>query len=77
MDDFSDEDIHHFVGQASVNAYLLEDMCKITSKEVERLESQLSIHEVNLQVLEPIKYKPIAEEANAWIAYVFSMAGPT
>ena len=32
VDAFTEEDIHHFVGQAYVNAYLLEDICKTTSK---------------------------------------------
>ena len=39
VDSFIEEDIHHFVGKASINAYLLEDMCKSAAEEVERLET--------------------------------------
>ena len=38
---------------------------------------QMSIPEVTLQVLEPMKYKAIAEEASAWETFVSSRAGPT
>ena len=60
MDAFTEEDIHHYVGQASINAYLLGEICKATTEGVAHIETQLSIHEVTLQVLEPIKYKAIA-----------------
>ena len=60
-----------------VNAYLLEGMCKTAVEEVACIETQLLIHEVTLQVLELIKYKTIAEEANAWETYISSMAWPT
>ena len=66
MDAFTEEDIHHFVGKASINAYFLEDICKATTERMVYIETQLSIHEVTLQVLEPIKYKAIAKEANTW-----------
>ena len=77
MDAFTEEDIHHFVGHAYINAYFLEDICKAMEKGVGHIETQLSIHEVTLQVLEPIKYKAIDEEANAWEEYIFSVEGPT
>ena len=54
VDSFTKEDIHHFVEHASINAYLLEDIFKVAAEGVAHIETQLSIHEVNLQVLEPI-----------------------
>ena len=77
VDAFTEEYIHHFVGNASINSYLLEDMCKNVAEEVACIETHLSIHEVTLQVLDPIKYKTITEEANAWATYIFGVAGPT
>ena len=77
MDAFIEEDIHHFVGQDSINAYFLEDICKATTEWVVHIETHLSIHEVTLQVLEPIKCKAIDEEANAWEIYISSMVWPT
>ena len=74
---FNAEDINHLVGQASVNAYLLEDMCKDATEEVTCLEAQLAINEVTMQVFDPMRERTIAEEDNALAAYVFSMAGPT
>ena len=61
MEAFTEEDIHHFVEQASINAYLLKDIYKAAAERVARIETQLSIYEVMLQVLEPIKYKAIVE----------------
>ena len=77
MDALREEGIHHCVGQDSINAYLLEDICKATAEGVAHIEIQLSIHEVTLQVLEPIKYKVIKEEDNAWERYVSSATVPT
>ena len=77
MDAFTEEDIHHFVGHAYINAYFLEDICNATKEGVAHIETHLSIHEVTLQVLEPIKYKVIAKEANARARYISSVARPT
>ena len=77
MDAFTEEYIHHFVGQASINAYFLEYIFKATTEGVAHIETHLSIHEVALQVLDPIKYKAIDEEANAWVRYIFSVTWPT
>ena len=41
------------------------------------MEMQLSIHELTLEVLEPMKYKSIAEKASAWETFVSSREGPT
>ena len=77
VDDFTEEDIHHFVSKFSVDAYLFENMFKAATKELACLEMQLSIHEVTLQVLEPIKYKTIIEDVDAWTSYMARMEGPT
>ena len=68
MDAFTEKDIHHSVGQASVNA---------TTERVAYIETQFSIHEVMLQVLEPIKYKTIVEEDNTCATYISSVERPT
>ena len=39
VDAFTEEDIHHFVRQAFVNSYFLEDMCKSAAEEVARIET--------------------------------------
>ena len=44
---------------------------------VAHIETQWSIHEATLQVFEPIKYKAITEESNAWEGYISSVSGPT
>ena len=77
MEAFTEEDIHHCVGQDSIKEYFLEDICKATAEGVAHIETKLSIHEVTLQVLEPIKYKVIAEEDNVWEGYISNVAGPT
>ena len=55
----------------------LEDMCRSTIEKVTHIETQLEMHEVTVQVLEPINYKTIVEEGNAWGAYVSSLERPT
>ena len=77
MDAFIEEGIHYFVGQDSVNAYLLEDICKIVADEVADIETQLLIHELSLRFLDPIKYNTIALEVNACASYISSVVGPT
>ena len=66
MDAFKKEYIHHIVGQDSINAYVMEYICKDTTEGVEHIETQFSVHEVTLKVLEPIQYKAIDEEAKVW-----------
>ena len=63
---FNKEDINHFVGKDFINAHILGDMCKSSTKKV----AQLAMHEVSVQVLETIKYKTIAEEDIVWVVYV-------
>ena len=41
------------------------------------IETQLSIHEVTLKVLDTIKYKAIDEEANTWEEYISRVDVPT
>ena len=77
MNSLTEEDIYNFVGQDSVNAYHLENICNIATTHVACIETQFSIHELALQVLEAIKYKTITEEANTWETYISSMEGPT
>ena len=36
---FNEEDINHLVGHASVNTYILEDICKATTKKVTCIET--------------------------------------
>ena len=47
------------------------------TEKVTCVQKKLAVHEVTVQVLEPIKYKIIVEEANAWGEYVSSMEVPT
>ena len=77
LEAFTEEVIHYFVWKASINTYILEGICKITTEEVTQIDTQLKIHKVTLKLLEPMKYKTIAEEANTWAAYISSLEGPT
>ena len=54
-----------------------EDMCSSSTEKVTCVQTQPTMHEVTVQVIEPIKYEAIAEEDNAWDAYVSSREGPT
>ena len=64
------------MGHASVKYYIIEDMCKEATEKVTRIEMKLEIHEVTIQVLQPINYKTIAKESNAWGSSVSILARP-
>ena len=61
----NEEDVNTWVGQASVNNYILEDMCRSALEKVTCVESPLAIHELIVQVLDPINHKTITEDANS------------
>ena len=44
---------------------------------MKEIESQLSKHEVAVRVLEPVEYKVISEQAQAWGVFVKTHTGPT
>ena len=44
---------------------------------MKEIESQLSKHEVAVRVLEPAEFQVISEQAQAWGAFVKTLAGPT
>ena len=73
----NEEDVMTWVAEASVSNYILEDLYRTTPKRVTRVETQLVVHEVTLQMLESINYQTSAEGANAWGGYISSLAGPT
>ena len=73
----NEEDINLWVGHTFINPHILGGMCRSSTEKVTHVQTQLAVHEVTIQVLEPIKYKTIAEEANTWGAYVSSLVGPT
>ena len=77
MEVINEEDVRTWVAQASVNNYILEFLCRTAPERVTRVETQLSEHEVTMQMLELINYKTIAEEANVWGNYISSLVTPT
>ena len=77
MEVINEEYVKTWVGQASVSNYILEDVCRYSPEKVTHVETQFAMHEVNVQMLEPINYKTIVEEANTWGEYISSLAGPT
>ena len=77
MEVISEYDVKTWISQASVSNYILEDLFRTTLEKVTGMESQLGVHEVTLQMMEPLYYRTIVEEADAWGEYVASLAGST
>ena len=77
MEIIKEEDVKTWIAQASVINNLLEDLYKLNPPKVTEVESQLAVHEVTVRLLEPIDYRTISEEANAWDDYSSRPAGPT
>ena len=77
MEVISEDDVKTWVAQAKVRNYLLEYLFRTTPEKVTGAESQLVVHEVTVQMMEPINYRTIVEEAYAWREYIASSVGPT
>ena len=74
---FNEYDLRTWVAQASVSNYILEDLYRTTLEKVTCVETRLGVHEVIVQMLEPVNYQTIAKEANAWGEYISILVGPT
>ena len=77
MEIINEEDVTNWVVQASASNYILEELYRTNLERVTHVETQLVVHEVIVQMLEPINYHTIAEEANAWGEYISTLDGPT
>ena len=77
IEGISEEVVKTWIAQASVSNYLLEDLYRLTPPKVKEVDSQLVLHEVTVRLLEPVDYRTIAEEENAWGEYISRPAGPT
>ena len=77
MEIISEDDVKTRIVQASASKYILEDLFRTTLEKVTGMESQLVVHKVTVQMMEPVTYRTITEEADAWGEYVASLAGST
>ena len=48
-----------------------------STPKIKETESKLSKHEVAVRVMEPIEYKAISEQAQAWDVFIKTQTGPT
>ena len=58
--------VKSLVAQAVVSNCLLEDQLRVTPAKTTELKSQPAIHEVTVRLLEPMHFKTIVAEADAW-----------
>ena len=72
-----EEEIRVWVIQDSVQKYLFKELLMQTSPKVKEIESQLSKHEVEAGLLEPIDCRVIREEAHAWGVFIKKPVGST
>ena len=77
IEGISDEVVKTWIAQASSSNYLLEDLYRVTTPKMAKVESQLAMHELTVRLLEPANYQTIAEEENAWGECISRIAGPT
>ena len=62
----TEEVVKSWIAQAFVINYLSEDLYRVTPPKMAEIKSQLYVHEVTVKLLEPVDYKTIVAEANAW-----------
>ena len=56
MEIISEEDVKIWVAQASINNHILEDLYRLNPSKGTHVETQLVVHEVTVQILEPVNY---------------------
>ena len=66
-----------WIAQAYVSNFLFEDLYRVTPPKLIEVESQMEVYEVTVRMLEPMDYRIIEEEANAWGEYISRPVGPT
>ena len=76
LDVVSEEDIKIWIIQASGHKLLLEESLSQNVLKVKEIESQLSMHEVAVRVLERTEYRVISEEAQAWGIFIKTPSRP-
>ena len=72
-----EESIGVWIVQALVHKHLFEDLLIQRSPKLREIESQLSKHEIDARVLEPVDYRVISEESQAWGVFIKKPVGPT
>ena len=77
IESIGEEAIEVWVIQASVHKHLFEELLSQTSTKVKEIESQLFKHEVDARLFEPVNYRVIRKEANAWGVFIKKPVGPT
>ena len=73
----SQEAIGVWIVQVSVHKHMFEELPSQNVPKVKEIESQLSKHDITARVLDPVEYRIINEEAQAWDVYIKSPTRPT
>ena len=76
LEAISEEDIRIWIIQDLGHKLLLEESLSQNVPKVKEIESRLSKHEVAVRVLEPVEYRVISEEAQAWDIFIKKPIGP-
>ena len=69
--------VNNWVAQSLVSSFLLKYMVNITQPKAVEINSQLAIHEVTVRLLEPIDFKTIVAEVDAWREFIGETTGPS
>ena len=69
--------IKSLVDQAAVSNFLLEDHIRVTPARLAEIQSQLSVDEVTVRILEPMDFKTITADATTLKQFMDGLAWPT
>ena len=69
--------VKNLVAQAMVSNFLIEYQLRVNPPKAAEIKSQLDIHEVTVRLLEPIDFKTIVGEADAWRKFIGGSTGPS
>ena len=67
--------VKNWVAQTTVINFLLEDLLKVTPPKAAEITSQLAIHEVTVRLLEPMDFRTIVAEVDAWREFIGGSVG--
>ena len=71
------KDVKSLVEHVVVSNFLLEDHLRVIPPRVAKIKLQLAIHEVTVRLLEPMDFKTITTEADAWKDFIGESIGPS
>ena len=77
IEGITEKAVKYWIAKVSFNNCLMEDLYWITPPRKVEIKSQLVVHEVTVRLPEPLDYKTIPTEVDAWSEFIKRQVGPS